>query len=157
MRYVRATEEFVFAGRPRPGFPLILDESMAPAQPFDGVAPALMLEHELDGCHSKLFYAKPPTQLHDESMGSEHCTLSMLEAVRHLDACRKSGRQLQPVKQLGSRAERAVERIEQMFTTSPLQAGAWQASYVGDGLAAESGEPVSERANFRHRHHRQNG
>lgn len=34
MRYLRATQEFVFAGRPRPGFPLILDESMAPAQPF---------------------------------------------------------------------------------------------------------------------------
>lgn len=34
MRYVRATDEFVFAGRPRPGFPLILDDSMEPAQPF---------------------------------------------------------------------------------------------------------------------------
>lgn len=34
MRLVCATNEFVFAGRPRPGFPLILDGSMAPAQPF---------------------------------------------------------------------------------------------------------------------------
>ncbi|HDR9510482.1 site-specific integrase [Burkholderia cepacia] len=34
MRFVRATEEFVFAGRPRSGFPLLLDESMEPAQPF---------------------------------------------------------------------------------------------------------------------------
>lgn len=34
MRYVPATEDFVFAGRPRPGFPLLLDRSMEPAQPF---------------------------------------------------------------------------------------------------------------------------
>ena len=34
MRFLLATEDFVFAGRPRPGFPLILDASMGPAQPF---------------------------------------------------------------------------------------------------------------------------
>ena len=34
MRSVHTTEDFVFAGRPRPGFPLILDGSMKPAQPF---------------------------------------------------------------------------------------------------------------------------
>jgi integrase/recombinase XerD len=34
VRYVRATEDFMFAGRQRPGFPLLLDGSMEPAQPF---------------------------------------------------------------------------------------------------------------------------
>lgn len=34
MRFVRATSDFLLAGRPRPGFPLILDGSMEPAQPF---------------------------------------------------------------------------------------------------------------------------
>lgn len=34
MRFVRATEDFVYGGRPRPGFPLLLDGSMECAQPF---------------------------------------------------------------------------------------------------------------------------
>lgn len=34
MRYAHATEDFVFAGRQRSGFPLILDDSLEPAQPF---------------------------------------------------------------------------------------------------------------------------
>lgn len=34
MRYVQATEDFTFAGRQRAGFPLILDDSMEPAQPY---------------------------------------------------------------------------------------------------------------------------
>ena len=33
-RYVRATQNFVYAGRVRPGSPLLLDGSMVPAQPF---------------------------------------------------------------------------------------------------------------------------
>lgn len=35
MRLVFTTEDFVYAGRPRPGFPLILGKNMEPAQPFD--------------------------------------------------------------------------------------------------------------------------
>lgn len=34
MRFILATTDFRYAGRPRPGFPLILDGSMEPAQPF---------------------------------------------------------------------------------------------------------------------------
>lgn len=34
MRLVFTTPEYVYAGRPRPGFPLILGEDMRPAQPF---------------------------------------------------------------------------------------------------------------------------
>lgn len=34
MRFVRATEDFVYGGRPRPGFPLLLGRSMECAQPF---------------------------------------------------------------------------------------------------------------------------
>ncbi|MFM7531540.1 MAG: tyrosine-type recombinase/integrase [Rubrivivax sp.] len=34
MRFVRATEDFVYGGRPRPGFPLLLGGSMECAQPF---------------------------------------------------------------------------------------------------------------------------
>lgn len=34
MRFVRATEDFVYGGRPRPGFPLLLKRSMECAQPF---------------------------------------------------------------------------------------------------------------------------
>lgn len=34
MRFVLASEDFVYGGRPRPGFPLILDEAMGPAHPF---------------------------------------------------------------------------------------------------------------------------
>lgn len=44
MRFVRATDEFVFAGRPRPGFPLILDGSMGPAQPFHDYLKYRLLE-----------------------------------------------------------------------------------------------------------------
>lgn len=45
MRFIRATDEFVFAGRPRPGFPLILDDSMAPAQPFHDYLMHRLLEN----------------------------------------------------------------------------------------------------------------
>ncbi|WP_207001350.1 tyrosine-type recombinase/integrase [Trinickia mobilis] len=34
MRLAFSTEDFVYAGRPRPGFPLILGDDMRPAQPF---------------------------------------------------------------------------------------------------------------------------
>ena len=34
MRFVRSTEEFVYGGRPRPGFPLLLGRTMECAQPF---------------------------------------------------------------------------------------------------------------------------
>ncbi|WP_434032979.1 tyrosine-type recombinase/integrase [Cupriavidus sp. a3] len=34
MRFVLATEDYIFANRPRPGFPLILNDDMTPAQPF---------------------------------------------------------------------------------------------------------------------------
>lgn len=34
MRLVFSTSDFVYAGRPRPGFPLLLDDSLEPAQPF---------------------------------------------------------------------------------------------------------------------------
>lgn len=34
MRFVRATEDFVYGGRPRPGFPLLLGRSMERSQPF---------------------------------------------------------------------------------------------------------------------------
>ncbi|MCY1259996.1 Tyrosine recombinase XerC [compost metagenome] len=34
MRLAFATEDYVFANRPRPGFPLILNDDMTPAQPF---------------------------------------------------------------------------------------------------------------------------
>lgn len=34
MRFVRATEDFVYGGRPRTGFPLLLSRSMESAQPF---------------------------------------------------------------------------------------------------------------------------
>lgn len=34
MRFILASEEFVYARRPRPGFPLILNAAMEPAEPF---------------------------------------------------------------------------------------------------------------------------
>lgn len=34
MRFLFATRDFIYAGRPRPGFPLILDDEMQPALPF---------------------------------------------------------------------------------------------------------------------------
>ncbi|SIT40612.1 Integrase family protein [Paraburkholderia piptadeniae] len=34
MRLVFTTKDFIYAGRPRPGFPLILGDDMRPAQPF---------------------------------------------------------------------------------------------------------------------------
>lgn len=44
MRLVFATEDFIFAQRPRPGFPLILRDDMEPAQPFHGHLRWLLLE-----------------------------------------------------------------------------------------------------------------
>lgn len=45
MRFVRATEDFVYGGRPRPGFPLLLGRSMEPARPFHDY----LLHRLLDG------------------------------------------------------------------------------------------------------------
>lgn len=45
MRFVRATDDFIFAGRSRPGFPLILDGSMGPAQPFNDYLRHRLLEN----------------------------------------------------------------------------------------------------------------
>lgn len=42
---MRATEDFVFAGRPRPGFPLLLDGLMQPAEPFHGYLLYRLLEN----------------------------------------------------------------------------------------------------------------
>lgn len=44
MRLVFTTEDFVYAGRPRPGFPLILNDEMLPAQPFHSFLRWLLLE-----------------------------------------------------------------------------------------------------------------
>lgn len=44
MRLVFTTEGYVYAGRPRPGFPLILNDEMMPAQPFHGFLRWLLLE-----------------------------------------------------------------------------------------------------------------
>jgi integrase/recombinase XerD len=44
LRLVFSTEDFVYAARPRPGFPLILDDEMTPAQPFHGYLRWLLLE-----------------------------------------------------------------------------------------------------------------
>ncbi|WP_423379495.1 tyrosine-type recombinase/integrase [Burkholderia sp. LMG 32019] len=44
MRLVFSTADFVYAGRPRPGFPLILGDDMTPAQPFHGYLRWLLLE-----------------------------------------------------------------------------------------------------------------
>lgn len=44
MRLVFTTDDFVFAGRPRPGFPLILGDDMEPAQPFDEFLTKTLLE-----------------------------------------------------------------------------------------------------------------
>lgn len=44
MRLVFTTEDYVYAGRPRPGFPVILGDDMTPAQPFHAY-----LHHELLG------------------------------------------------------------------------------------------------------------
>lgn len=44
MRLVFTTEDFFYAGRPRPGFPLILSDEMTPAQPFHGFLRWLLLE-----------------------------------------------------------------------------------------------------------------
>ncbi|HDR9072855.1 TPA: tyrosine-type recombinase/integrase [Burkholderia vietnamiensis] len=44
MRLVFATADFVYASRPRPGFPLILSDDMTPAQPFHAYLRWLLLE-----------------------------------------------------------------------------------------------------------------
>ncbi|MFL9882885.1 site-specific integrase [Paraburkholderia agricolaris] len=44
MRLVFATEDFVYAGRPRPGFPLILGDDVSPVEPFHGYLRYLLLE-----------------------------------------------------------------------------------------------------------------
>lgn len=44
MRLVFTTDEFIYASRPRPGFPLILGDDMTPAQPFHGYLRWLLLE-----------------------------------------------------------------------------------------------------------------
>jgi site-specific recombinase XerD len=44
MRLVFSTEDFVFAGRPRPGFPLVLDNDMKPAEPLHGYLLHRLLE-----------------------------------------------------------------------------------------------------------------
>lgn len=44
MRLVFTTEHFVYGGRPRPGFPLILGDDMHPAQPFDAYLNYRLLE-----------------------------------------------------------------------------------------------------------------
>ncbi|WP_196485826.1 hypothetical protein [Burkholderia vietnamiensis] len=44
MRLVFTTDDFVYARRPRPGFPLILGDDMMPAQPFHGYLYWLLLE-----------------------------------------------------------------------------------------------------------------
>nr|WP_315239992.1 tyrosine-type recombinase/integrase [uncultured Albidiferax sp.] len=44
MRLIFTTGEYVYAGRPRPGFPMILGDDMVPAQPFHGY-----LHHHLLG------------------------------------------------------------------------------------------------------------
>ena len=44
MRFVLTTEDYVYGGRPRPGFPLILGDDMHPAQPFHGYLRYRLLE-----------------------------------------------------------------------------------------------------------------
>jgi len=44
MRLAFSTGEFVYAGLPRPGFPLIIDDDMGPAQPFHSYLRSRLLE-----------------------------------------------------------------------------------------------------------------
>lgn len=44
MRFVLSTGDFKYANRQRPGFPLILDGAMQPAQPFHGYLRHRLLE-----------------------------------------------------------------------------------------------------------------
>lgn len=44
MRFVLASDDFVYAMRPRPGFPLILNGQMEPAEPFHSFLMWLLLE-----------------------------------------------------------------------------------------------------------------
>lgn len=44
MRFVRSTDEFVYAGRPRPGFPFLLGHDMRPMEPFHGYLRHRLLE-----------------------------------------------------------------------------------------------------------------
>lgn len=44
MRLFFSTDDFVYASRPRPGFPLILADDMTPAEPFHGFLRWLLLE-----------------------------------------------------------------------------------------------------------------
>jgi len=44
MRLVFSTDDFIYAGRPRPGFPLLLGDDMMPVQPFHAHLRWLLLE-----------------------------------------------------------------------------------------------------------------
>ncbi|MGF6610603.1 integrase/recombinase XerD [Paraburkholderia sp. WSM4175] len=44
MRLLFSTSDFVYAGRPRPGFPLILSDEMTPAEPFHSYLRWILLE-----------------------------------------------------------------------------------------------------------------
>lgn len=79
-----------------------------------------MFEQKRCARQCQMLRTKPATKLHDKAMGAEKCRFRMLDAVGHFNAGRKRWRQFQPVKQLWRRAESAVQRIEQVLSTTSL-------------------------------------
>jgi len=88
-------------------------------------------------------------------MRGKHSAVRMLQTIGQFEARAERGRQLEPVEQFRRGAERAIERIQQMLATAPLQARARQTADVCNRFAAKTAEPVGKRTDFRYGEHRQ--